>query len=113
MRRSVAGAIFDKRDRTPVPLFAVRTRPEEIRLEESEAGSPSERLGRNPRERVRSWRTFGQDRWKSKWMSLKLVDLRTQEGQIRVKESEPGTYIPVCAKSVPAKAGALFLPKAA
>ncbi|OHX46274.1 hypothetical protein BBV17_22500 [Cytobacillus oceanisediminis] len=60
-------------------------------MEESEAGFPSDGLGRNPRGRVRSWRTFGQVRWKTKWMSLKLVDLRTQEGQIRVKESEPDT----------------------
>ena len=57
---------------------ALRTGVEEIRLEESEAGSPS--------------------------------DTRRI---IRVMESEPGTYIPACAKSVPAKAGALFLPKAA
>ena len=58
-------------------------------MEESEERSPSDRLGRNPRERVQSWRTFGQDRWKSKWMSLKLVDLRTQEGQIRVRSPNP------------------------
>ncbi|MDM5227997.1 hypothetical protein QUF73_17880 [Cytobacillus sp. NJ13] len=69
-------------------LVHTRTREGENREEESEAGAHSDRRRGNQRERVRSWRTFGQEKKKSEGESPKPVHIWAGKEEIREFESE-------------------------
>ncbi|MBX9976067.1 hypothetical protein [Cytobacillus firmus] len=53
-----------------------------MRANESELGAPSDRGGRNPSERVRTWRSFRQGRKKPGRTSPNLVLILTREEKI-------------------------------
>ena len=79
-----------KSERVSPNSVLIRTGEGEIRASESEVGTDSDRRGRNPRWRVRSWHGFGQEEEKSEGKSPKLARIRTGERENRANESEVG-----------------------
>ncbi|WP_264740542.1 hypothetical protein [Cytobacillus firmus] len=79
-----------KPGRTSLNLELLQSGEEETRANESELGAPSDRGGRNPGERVRTWCFFRHGRKKPERASLNLALLQTREEEIRANESELG-----------------------